>query len=377
MNKKIVSLMMASAMLVPGAVLLGGCDHEHTYGEWETLTAATCQAAEVEVRKCECGVEETREGDPATGHTYYANYFFDAEGHWRSANCGHNVKTDEGNHEDLNADGVCDVCTQGAVVSVGGKYYANVQDAVNSITDNTVETVIEFVASKVGGGVIVNGQNVVFEMNGYSYTVDQPPVGSPGTQTLGFQLLKGSKVTFRNGTVRTTGTSVKMLIQNYCDLTLDNVLVDATNPNFVCQYALSNNFGNVVIKNNTIIRADEDQVAFDVWFGLLPTCDYDEGVSVTFDETFTGGVIGKIEYGATAAGAERVADWQDRTVLVIKGGEFTSETGFTILRGTAEDANIQITGGSFDFDGIVNYVDEDAYQIVEDEGMYFVVPHEA
>ena len=43
--------------------------HEHSFGEWETKTSATCESAEVEVRKCQCGEEETREGDAALGHT--------------------------------------------------------------------------------------------------------------------------------------------------------------------------------------------------------------------------------------------------------------------------------------------------------------------
>ena len=44
-------------------------NHEHVYGEWETKTPANCEDAEVEVRKCACGTEETREGDAALGHT--------------------------------------------------------------------------------------------------------------------------------------------------------------------------------------------------------------------------------------------------------------------------------------------------------------------
>ena len=45
-------------------------DHEHSFGEWETKTPATCTEAEVEVRKCECGEEETRKGDAPIGHNY-------------------------------------------------------------------------------------------------------------------------------------------------------------------------------------------------------------------------------------------------------------------------------------------------------------------
>lgn len=45
-------------------------NHEHNFGEWETKTPATCTEAEVEVRRCSCNEEETREGDAALGHTF-------------------------------------------------------------------------------------------------------------------------------------------------------------------------------------------------------------------------------------------------------------------------------------------------------------------
>lgn len=44
--------------------------HKHSFGEWETLTPAGCESAQIEVRRCECGEEETREGEPATGHDF-------------------------------------------------------------------------------------------------------------------------------------------------------------------------------------------------------------------------------------------------------------------------------------------------------------------
>ena len=45
-------------------------DHVHAFGEWETKTPASCTEAEIEIRKCDCGEEETRDGDAATGHNY-------------------------------------------------------------------------------------------------------------------------------------------------------------------------------------------------------------------------------------------------------------------------------------------------------------------
>ncbi len=42
----------------------------HPFGEWTTLTPATCTDAEVEIRICTCGHSETRNGDPALDHEY-------------------------------------------------------------------------------------------------------------------------------------------------------------------------------------------------------------------------------------------------------------------------------------------------------------------
>ena len=56
--------------------------HEHSFGEWETKTSATCESAEVEVRKCECGEEETREGDAALGHDAGTEWLNDDSNHW-------------------------------------------------------------------------------------------------------------------------------------------------------------------------------------------------------------------------------------------------------------------------------------------------------
>ena len=53
---------------------------EHSFGEWETKTAANCLDAEVEVRKCACGKEETQEGDKALGHDMQTK--FDETNHW-------------------------------------------------------------------------------------------------------------------------------------------------------------------------------------------------------------------------------------------------------------------------------------------------------
>ena len=77
--------------------------------------------------------------------------------------------------------------------------------------------------------------NIVIDLKGYTYTVTTPTVGSAGTETNGFQMLKGSNVTLKDGTI-STKLSGGILLQNYCNLTLDNVSVEAPNRYYTSGY---------------------------------------------------------------------------------------------------------------------------------------------
>ena len=117
--------------------------------------------------------------------------------------------------------------------------------------------------------------------------------GSSGTKTQAMQLLKGSTVVIKNGTITgNNGTPpTKMVIQNYSNLTLDNVIVQDAGSD---TYALSNNFGEIHLMNGTQINATGNHVAFDLWYGMSSA--YDDGVTVYID---TPDVIinGPIEFG--------------------------------------------------------------------------------
>ena len=123
-------------------------------------------------------------------------------------------------------------------------------------------------------------------------------------------ILKGSTITIQNGKITTPDeTGAKILIQNYSNLTLDNVeLVGAD----VTQYVLSNNFGDTTLENGTKITAADGQVAFDVYYGL--SAAYDAGVSVTIADTDVV-INGVYEYGK----ADRVNDakWYEKATLII------------------------------------------------------------
>ena len=181
-----------------------------------------------------------------------------------------------------------------------------------------------------GGGIgIFNDKdttikNLTIDFNGNKYTFTESPVGSTGTVNQTVHLEKDRTVTLKNGTLDVAqGSNVfQMGIQNYCDLTLDNMVVDGTNLLGNRTYTMSNNHGDITINNSTII-AKEGGVAFDVYY--WPEGGYGDGVSVTVNNSI---ITGKIEVTVSnnatwAAGAKHQ--------LTLTGGTLTG--GLTAAQG--------------------------------------------
>ena len=227
-------------------------------------------------------------------------------------------------------------CTH--VAAIGDKHYNSLADAVDAAGSN--ETTIELLKNANGDGVKVqSGSNITFDLKGFTYTIDGKLVGSPTTETNGFQLLKNSTITIKDGTI--TSDKAKLLIQNYSNLTLDNVTLDGSKlaSSSSGNYTLSNNCGNVVISDSTII-AKEGQFAFDVYY--WPKNGYTEGVNVTVEGNSV--ITGKIEYGGdNTTGSTNVAE---KAKLNITGGTFKGELELGIL-GNSSKAGITVTGGTF------------------------------
>lgn len=230
-------------------------------------------------------------------------------------------------------------------------YYDSLQAAVDAVTDDT-QTTIKLLKTMEGNGVKVEAtKNIIFDLNENTYTINTNTVGSTGTETNGFQLLQGNTITIKNGTLK-PGDSAKILLQNYSNLTLENVTVDCRGAS-QCQYAMSNNCGDVVVTGNTNIYAAEGQVAFDLWYGMSST--YYAGVTVTFDENMTGTVEGKVEYGASSD----QTDWMEKTNLKIENGNFIisfASTGSYVS--DISEANIDVSGGNFSQPVDENYLDD-------------------
>lgn len=179
-----------------------------------------------------------------------------------------------------------------------------VRDAIAEITSGTSDKdKIKLSADTITYGVGVP-ENTDFTLELAGHELSPIPdengeyAGSGKTKTQAMQLLKGSTIYIKDGTITgNNGTPpTKMVIQNYSNLTLDNVVVQDSGTDL---YALSNNFGEIHLKNGTQINATGNHVAFDLWYGLNPQGEYDDGVTVYID---TPDVVinGPIEFGHTA-----------------------------------------------------------------------------
>ena len=191
-----------------------------------------------------------------------------------------------------------------SIAKVGNEYYQSLQAAVDAADENN--NTVTLLDNATGAGVVIN-KDVTIDFNGKTYTVNQA-VGSAGTETLGFQILKNNNVTLKKGTLTSSAAvegsnEIKMLIQNYANLTLTDMnLVDNTDH---ILYALSNNSGISSIEGATNITTDA--VAFDVY-------DYTAGgyTVPTVNVSTTGKITGDIEVSETAT-------------LKISAGTFTVE----------------------------------------------------
>lgn len=227
------------------------------------------------------------------------------------------------------------------VAQIGSKAYATLADAVAAAKDGDTITLLSDCS---GDGISIkddtfpNGLTIDFA--GHSYTVGGKLVGSTGTASNGFQLLKGNTIVMRNGfiygdasvagddTTQWSGAPA-IMIQNYSNLTLDGMTVKGGKQ--TC-YTLSNNNGDTVIKDSTIIAGQNTQVggpfAFDV-------CRYASYPSVSITVEGNSVIDGCVDVSGT------IGEGQSRQ-LTITGGTFSKPISVS-----TQPANISISGGAF------------------------------
>lgn len=220
---------------------------------------------------------------------------------------------------------------------IGNKTYETLEAAFADVPDGT-PTTITLLRNAAGNGIQVAGtKNITLDLGGFTYTIDGETVGATGTETNGFQLLKGATVKFQNGTI--TSTKAKILIQNYSNLTLQDVLLDGTQLNGAAPYTLSLNCGKIQITGNTSILAKPNGgVAFDLYYWA--TSGFPEGIQVTVNTTGT--INGPIELAVDSTGAEIAAQYNELTIQnICHKGTISNQLG------EFDTKVVSISGGSF------------------------------
>ena len=247
------------------------------------------------------------------------------------------------------------------VAQIGDMKYDTLQAAVDAANDGDTITLLK---SGNGNGVSVPAnkfinKGVTVNFNGYTYMVGGQLVGSAGTGTNAFQLNAGNKLTFKNGSIvgATEGSkpandtpnwhgAPAIVIQNYCDLTLDNMTVTGGDETV---YTMSNNCGNVVIKD-TVINPGMAKgygygpYAFDVYGGFQSYGDVTvtvEGASVINGNIEINHGTGNNNVNTLIVKAGTVNGNIKKTNgnLTISGGTFTSDVSAYLSSGYIQNEN--------------------------------------
>ena len=263
---------------------------------------------------------------------------------------------------------VTPVTQEEAVAQNGGKFYHSLQAAIEEVGQGETITMLQDV-SEAEGMSVASGKDFTVDFAGHTYTVSRPGAGSPNTETNAFQLLKDSTITFKNGTLRISeknlqpgdGKQIMRLIQNYADLTLENMQIYAANQAGGEDCVLSFNNGNITFKGNTSIymSTPASAIAFDVYYWAS---SYPNGTKVTFTKDYTGTIQGNIVYDSTD---------KEKAKLTIQGnGGFQ---GIKLSDGTKNGFNVSVSGGHFVNDPSA-YVAKDKMAVTSDkDGYHYMV----
>ena len=179
------------------------------------------------------------------------------------------------------------------IAKIGDTKYTSLAEAVEAAQDEETVTLLK---DAEGSGIVID-KDITIDFNGKTYSFTEG-VGSTGTESNGFQILKDNSVTLTNGTLNVAEEAADkfyILVQNYANLNVEGMTLDGTNLDKWSltdgdSYVLSNNSGNVNIINSTITANNDGDLAFA--FDVCKNASYDAPV-VTLDDAST--IDGKVE----------------------------------------------------------------------------------
>lgn len=252
---------------------------------------------------------------------------------------------DDGAEADKSAPAEVPAAETEYVAQIGEAKYETLQAAIDAVNNNeTIELLTD--VDNAAGMRIDTKKTFTVDFKNHTYTVNKPGAGSKNTETNAFQLIKDQNITFKNGTIRlaednliptlvpnsSNYSNIRRIIQDYAELTLENMTIDSTN---MYGYDLPMSFNNqpVYITGNTsVILKDGMRAAFDA-DGNWGSPTY-QRCKVTLDTTGT--INGNIELGS---------GYLDIKNVNAKGIRFCTSCG--AAETTDQSKRISISGGTF------------------------------
>lgn len=238
------------------------------------------------------------------------------------------------------------------VAQVGDTTYGTLRAAVAAVQDGgTVKLLRDAIGAGIGtyriagtdnqGNTKITSKSFTIDFDGHTYSVNTPAVGSTGYETQGFHFeWSGSAesiptITLKNGTLDVASehdSNMKLLIQNYCNLTLDNMVVDGSNLENgwgTYTYITSNCCGSTLIKDTKIFGGDaQKNVAFDV--DGCRSAYANTPVKITVEGNSE--ILGRIEVNDSNNKSENT--------LTVKGGSFSDVA--TAVKYAENNATIKV-----------------------------------
>ena len=245
----------------------------------------------------------------------------------------------------------------GDFLCVNGDNYYN--DLATAIADAASGDKIILLADGEGPGAVID-KKLEIDFDGHTYLFTEG-VGSKGTESNGFQILAGSNVILESGKLGVAAASKDqfyILVQNYGDLYLVDMILDGTNLDKWSgtdgdSYTLSINSGDVAVGFTTIIANDQGDKAY-----AFDVCDhpsYEGAPSV--DVHGISQIEGKVDL--TAFGDSN---------LHTQDSDFYGEVDISKL---TEDSDVEFDEGCTFVNDISAYVAEDMAAVYEG-GKYVV-----
>lgn len=275
------------------------------------------------------------------------------------------IRIDEGSSFTIRARNDCD---EGNVTSLpDGRFFSSLQGAVDGVKDgSTVSLTLLNDVSEGGSLIVEDGRNLnlTLDFNGKTYYAFAADDSQKFDNTNAFEFRKDNTITLRNGKLTTKQKYGVTLIKNYSDLSLENFEIKGyIADNLYANSSLSCNYGTTLITGNTVITGSTvyNSNALEVCY--LFTDEYKDGVSVSFEDSFSGKVSGAVYFNLESD--NDTSDYSHE--LVIESGNFSDAKFILPYAGNSSSfkANKKTVGEGLSFVG-------NHYPVVED-GDYWVL----